>query len=35
MKLVIIKNIGLTYLRGLEIVELKEDGIPTKLLVPL
>ena len=36
MKLVIIKNEGLTYLRGLERGELKEDGIPTKkLLVPL
>jgi hypothetical protein len=35
MKLVIIKNVGLTYLRGLKIAELKEEGIPTKLLVLL
>ncbi len=35
MKLVIIKNEGLTYLRGLKIAELKEEGIPTKLLVLL
>ena len=35
MKLVIIKNIGLTYLRGLKIAELKEEGITTKLLVLL
>ena len=27
MKLVIIKNVGLTYLRGLKIAELKEKGI--------
>jgi len=31
MKLVIIKNEGLTYLRGLERGELKEDGIPRKV----
>jgi len=35
MKLVIIKNVGLTYIRGLKIAELKEEGIPTKLLVLL
>ena len=34
-QLVIIKNVGLTYLRGLKIAELKEEGIPTKLLVLL